>query len=261
MNISQGTEVEVSVIMPLYNGADYVIDAVKSVLAQTYRNFELILIDDCSKDDGLMRVKKTFADERIRCFVNQENKGVAYTRNYGVSQAKGKWIAFLDSDDLWDRYKLEKQMKLVSDFPQVKLCFTGSGFITETGEGYDYILHVPERITLKEVLKQNLISCSSVLVDKDLYMKYPMPEIGKMHEDFASWIGILRETGCAYGIDEPLLKYRITSGSKSGNKIKAAMMNWNTYRYVGLNLFEAIYYMIIYSIRSLKKYRSIKRSS
>lgn len=249
----------VSIIMPAYNCEKYLRSAVESVKAQTYKDWVLYIIDDCSTDNTLLLAKDLEStDERIKVFHNEDNSGVAKTRNWGIKKAESEWIAFLDSDDMWEPKKLEKQIRLLEINPEAKLLFTGSGFINENGEKIDYILHVPMKVNRKELLKQNLISCSSVLVKRDLILKYSMPEKGMMHEDFASWLRILDEEPYAYGIDEPLLIYRRSEGSKSGNKAKAAKMNWNTYRYVGLNPVEAAYYMCWYTMRGIMKYRHLK---
>lgn len=249
----------VTIVMPAYNCEKYLKGAVESVIAQTYENWELFIIDDYSTDNAFSLAKDLAStEERIKVFHNEKNSGVAKTRNWGVREAQSEWIAFLDSDDMWKPDKLEKQIRLSETNPKAKLLFTGSGFINERGEKIDYILHVPERINRKELLRQNLISCSSVLVKRDLMLKYPMPEKGMMHEDFASWLEILKEEKYAYGIDEPLLIYRRSEGSKSGNKAKAAKMNWNTYQYVGLNPIEAAYYMCWYTMRGIMKYRHLK---
>ena len=126
----------------------------------------------------------------------------------------------------------------------------------EDGNPIGWQLHVPKMIKYRELLKQNLISNSSVLIRKDLYSKYYA--IGDdMHEDFSIWLQVLKSGIIAYGIDKPLLQYRISRKSKSGNKLKAARMNWNTYRYIGLNPIESFYYMIWYTIRGILKYRHI----
>ena len=133
--------------------------------------------------------------------------------------------------------------------------FSGSSFMDESSTPLDYYLTVPEAITYKELLKQNIISCSSVLIRKTLLKNYPMEHASKMHEDFAVWLQILRyETDFAYGINEPLLIYRISSTSKSGNKIKAGLMTFRVYRYLGIHFVPAFYYWICYFIRSVKKY-------
>lgn len=249
----------VAIIMPAYNCEKYMRSAVESVKAQTYTDWTLFIIDDCSTDrTRILAEELAETDERIVVKHNKKNTGVAKTRNRGVREADSEWIAFLDSDDLWRPDKLEKQIKLSEKISTANLIFTGSGFIKENGEKINYILHVPEKINRKELLKQNLISCSSVLINRDLMLKHPMPEKEMIHEDFASWLRILDEEEYAYGIDEPLLIYRRSESSKSGNKAKAAKMNWNTYRNVEISPVKAAYYMCWYVIKGLMKYRHLK---
>ena len=249
----------VTIIMPAYNCERFLRDAVESVKEQTYTDWKLLIIDDCSKDrTKALAEKLANSDDRIIVLHNKENSGVSKTRNRGIQESESEWIAFLDSDDMWEPEKLEKQFNLIAQKPEAKLLFTGSGFMKESGERLEFILHVPEQIDRRELLKQNLISCSSVLVKRESLLKHPMPEKKDMHEDFTVWLSILREEQYAYGIDEPLLIYRRSENSKSGNKLKAARMNWNAYREVGLGVFEATYYMCWYVIRALKKYSKLK---
>lgn len=245
----------ISIIMAAYNAEKTIAMAIRSVLAQTYTNWELIVIDDCGKDNTV-DVVRSFDDPRIRLTHNPCNKGVSYTRQRGVEEAKGKWIAVLDSDDAWEADKLEKQVALQKE-KNAQLIFTASRFMDAEGAPINWILHAPEEINYRQLLKQNLVSNSSVLVRKELYQKHYVMGDG-MHEDFACWLNILRSGVKAYGVDEPLLIYRLSSSSKSGNKIKAAKMNWRTYRAVGLDVFSAAYYMAWYTVKSLLKYRHLR---
>lgn len=249
----------VTIIMPAYNCEKYLRQAVESVIAQTYRDWTLLIIDDCSKDrTAVLAESLAIQDHRITVLHNKHNLGVSGARNRGIKAANSEWIAFLDSDDLWEPNKLKKQFDLLTRYSSAKLLYTGSAFMKEDGERINYVLHVPERITRRELLKQNLLSCSSSLVKRHLLLKYPMPEKGEIHEDFVVWLKILEEEQYAYGIDEPLLVYRRSEGSKSGNKLKAAKMNWNTYRTIGLNPVAAAYYMCWYAIRGLMKYKNLR---
>lgn len=250
----------ISIIMPAYNSEQYIGDAISSVIAQTYQKWELIIIDDASKDNTANIVKEFMKqDNRIRFYKNEKNNGVSATRNTGISLSIGEWIAFLDSDDLWVPNKLEKQIKLKNNNKQANFIFTGSSYIDENSNPYLYELEIPEKVKYKDLLKQNIISCSSVLVKKQCLSGIKM-ERDNMHEDFAMWLKILKNEPWAYGINEPLLIYRLSKSSKSGNKIKAAKMTVEVYRYMGLNLFQLMYYVISYIIKSLKKYRKIKSS-
>ena len=251
---------KISIIMPAYNCKNYIRQAVDSVKRQTYPDWELLILNDASSDGtGEAAAKLAKEDDRIRYLENEANLGVAGTRMRGVQMAEGSWIAFLDSDDCWNEDKLEKQMQLIQRVTDAAIVFTGSAFMNEQGEKSSYILHVPERVSYKELLKQNIISCSSVLVKKELVLKYGMPD-GDLHEDFALWLQILRNGGNAFGIDEPLLIYRVSVGSKSGNKLHAAQMQMRVFRFVGLKKWKAMYYMMWYTALNVKKYMAIKRS-
>ena len=243
----------ISIIMAAYNAENTIEKAVMSVIAQTYTQFELIIINDCSTDKTLSIIKKFEAfDKRILLINNPYNRGVSDTRRYGLEKARGEWIAILDSDDAWAADKLEKQIRLQKE-KNADLVYTGSAFMDSSGNSIEWYLHVPLEIGYRQLLKQNLISNSSALVRKELYMQY-YASGDNMHEDFATWLRILKTGRKAYGIDEPLLIYRFMRKSKSGNKLIAAKMNWNTYRYIGLDVVSRMYYMIWYMLNGLKKY-------
>ena len=247
----------ISIIMAVYNAERTIEQAIKSVLNQTYSDFELLVVNDCSKDKTVILVENFAAnDSRVRLISNDVNRGVSYTRKHGLDEAKGSWIAILDSDDAWTPEKLEKQIARQKE-TDADLLFTGSAFMDSDGQAIDWYLPAPAELTYRQLLKQNVLSNSSALVRKELYaMHYAIGD--RMHEDFAIWLSILKEGKKACGVDEPLLIYRIAKSSKSGNKIKAAKMNWNTYRYVGLNLIETVYYECWYAINGLLKYRNLK---
>lgn len=249
----------VSIIMAAYNAEKTIELAIESVLNQTYSNFELLVINDCSKD-GTAKLVEDFSakDNRVRLISNEKNSGVSFTRKHGLEEANGSWIAILDSDDTWAPEKLEKQIEL-QNRTNADLLFTGSAFMDSEGRPIDWYLHAPAEATYRQLLKQNVLSNSSALVRKELYAKHYAVGDG-MHEDFAIWLSILKEGKKAYGVDEPLLIYRIAKSSKSGNKIKAAKMNWNTYRYVGLNVVEAAYYEAWYMFKNVMKYANLKFS-
>lgn len=247
----------ISVIMAAYNAETTIVRAIESVLNQTYPHFELLVVNDCSTDRTAELVKKIEArDKRVRLISNQKNSGVSFTRKHGLDEARGEWIAILDSDDAWAPEKLEKQIALQEKM-NGDLLFTGSAFMDANGQPIDWYLHAPAEVAYRQLLKQNILSNSSALVRKELYAKYYAVGDG-MHEDFAIWLGILKEGKKAYGVDEPLLIYRIAKSSKSGNKVKAAKMNWNTYRHIGLNPLSALYYECWYVVKGLLKYKNLK---
>ncbi|PAK35391.1 glycosyltransferase family 2 protein [Peribacillus simplex] len=250
----------ISIIMPAYNCEKYIKEAIISVTKQTYQIWELIVIDDGSSDNTVRIVEELLNhDERIRLYINEKNQGVSATRNRGILLANGEWVAFLDSDDMWQKTKLENQMinaqKLSAEF-----LFTGSSYINDDGDNYQGIFEVPEKVDYWKLRTQNVISCSSVLIKKKFFENIKM-EKDDMHEDYAVWLRVLKTGVFAYGINEPLLIYRISRNSKSGNKIKTIKMTYKVFRFVGINQVGSVYFMVRHIIGSLKKYRKIKIKS
>ena len=248
----------VSVIMPAYNAERFIQTAIESVLAQTFQDFELIIVDDCSTDQtNDLICSYALKDARIVALQNAENFGVAATRNYAMSKARGEWIAFLDSDDLWRRDKLEKQMALIKEHPEAIVSYTASSFIDPKGTAYKYVLQAEPQIDYKRLLRMNLMSCSSVVVRRDIMIQFGIIS-EQMHEDYSTWLNILRKVPYAYGINEPLLIYRLSKNSKSGSRIKSARMIYTSYRYIGYSSIISALLMIRYSFYSIKKHMMIK---
>lgn len=247
----------ISIIMAAYNAEKTIGMAIDSVLSQTYVNFELIIINDCSKDNTLKIIEEySLADPRVKVISNSKNSGVSITRLNGLKASTGEWIAILDSDDAWMPEKLEKQIKLQRQ-TNADVVYTGVTYMDSDGSPIDWVLHIPFEIGYKKLLKQNLITNSSAIVRKKLFESHYA--IGDdMHEDFALWLNILKTGIKAYGIDEPLIIYRVSTNSKSGNKLKSAIMNWKTYRYMKMNIFSSAYYMVWYTINGILKYKNLK---
>lgn len=255
---NHGNEQElISIVMPAYNCEKYIKDAIKSVMNQTYKNWELIVLDDGSKDNTVNIINGLAAqDKRIKFYQNEKNQGVSATRNRGVSLAQGEWIAFLDSDDMWKKEKLTKQM-ILKNKVNAEFVFTGSSYINEMGSSYKGIFEVPIQVDYKKLRTHNVISCSSVLVKKKFFQNIKM-EKDDMHEDYAVWLRILKQGVTAYAVNEPLLIYRISRNSKSGNKFKTIEMTYKVFRFIGINPIGAAYFMTRHVIGSLMKYRKIK---
>ena len=258
---SNSGDFAISVVMPAFNAEKTIAQAIQSVLDQTYTILELIVVNDASSDNTL-QIAQQFAREDVRVHVitNETNLGVSGSRNRGIALSHGDWIAFLDSDDMWQPDKIEKQCVALSNDESSVLCFTGSSFIDERGIPYGYTLKVPEQICYQELLKQNLISCSSVLAKKNVLERYPMIRDPMIHEDYVTWLRILRTIPYATGVNEPLLIYRIGRHSKSGNKIRAAKMQWRTYATAGVGKMTAVRYFAVYACRNLRKYLRIHNS-
>lgn len=252
--------ITVSVVMPAYNCEKTINEAVESVLNQTYSDFELLIIEDCSKDQTRKVAERLASkDARVKLLINEKNSGASYSRNRGVKEAKGEWIAFLDSDDMWKADKLEKQLEFAHNNQETVLFYTASEFMTEDGKRYSYIMEAQKKISYKELLRKNLVSCSSVLVKSEVMKKIEMPG-DEMSEDYFTWLKITRDYGYACGLNEPLLVYRLMGESKSSNRLKAARMTYNTYRAIGYNLLMSAWLVFKYTFYSVTKRRKIKRN-
>jgi len=244
-------EILVSVIIPAYNCTAYIGKALDSALAQNVP-LEIIVIDDCS-GDGLDRLMEAYeADPRVRYLKNEENLGVAQTRNKGVRLARGTYIAFLDADDYWEPEKLKKQLKRMEETATV-ICSTGRELMKPDGTLTGHVIPVKTEYTFRDMLGQNLINCSSAVIRRDVALEFPMRH-DDGHEDYLMWLEVLRKykKGCA--VNEPLLKYRVVSDSKSGSKWNSAKMTYRTYRYMGFGRCRALIHFLFYAFHGIKKY-------
>lgn len=241
----------VSVVMPAYNCEKFIEEAIRSVLMQTVP-LELIIVEDQSKDGTKEKIMPFLQDERVHYIVNDTNLGVAKSRNRAIELAKGTYIAFLDADDKWTENKLELQVKLMED-KQAVLSSTARELIDEEGKSMGKVIPIQEEITYSDLLKSNTINTSGAMIRATVAKKYLMVQ-DHLHEDYILWLNVLKEYKVAYGINEPLLKYRVMKGTKSGNKLKSAKMTWGVYRYMGLNIVKSIYYFIHYAIAGVIKY-------
>jgi len=235
--------------MPAYQAEATIEESIKSVIAQTFQDWELIIVNDYSTD-STSQIVKAFANEDSRIFIytNECNLGVAQTRNRGVSLAKGEYIAFLDSDDLWQADKLKKQVAFMTENNAV-ISYTATTYIYE-GRISSYVLKAKRELTYRDLLKRNLMSCSSVIVRCDVMINFPL---GFMHEDYAVWLRILKKYGYALGLNEPLLIYRLCNKSKSAKRFSSAKMIFNAYRQVGYGKVASMLLMLRYSIHSITK--------
>ena len=244
-------EITVSVIIPAYNCQSTLKKAIDSVLMQKVP-LELIVVDDCSKEDLDPVMEEYQKDDRVIYIKNEQNMGVAASRNKGISLAKGDYIAFLDSDDWWSEGKLVAQLERMQK-DQTVLCSTGRQLRTFQGEDMGRYIPVKEIVTYKDMLRHNSIACSSVLVKKTVIQEFPM-EHDECHEDYITWLLILQKYGKASGINEPYLQYRMSKDSKSGNKLKSAKMTFQVYRHMGYGMLRSCIYFCSYAIQGIKKY-------
>ena len=245
---------KVSVIMPNYNGEKFLKETIDSVLSQTYQNLELIFIDDCSTD-GSLEIVKSIKDDRLIILSTEENGGAAKARNKGIDYATGKWLAFLDSDDLWTSDKLSRQLSFMVE-KDVAFSFTHYDVINELGEKQTEFRPKKTEYTYKQILKHNSIGCLTVVVDVEKVGKVYMPEEAVKREDFAAWISVLEKGEKAYCLDQTLAKYRLHANSVSSKKVKMIKYQWRVLRKVfKFNPFKAVFYLVCWAVSGVFKYR------
>ncbi|EAC8844357.1 glycosyltransferase family 2 protein [Listeria monocytogenes] len=218
----------VSIIMPCYNSANVIDMSIQSILSQSYQNFQLIIVDDYSSDHSIEKIKAYLSDHRIQLVQLPRNMGVANARNVGIKHSLGRFIAFLDSDDVWQPEKLKKQVSMIesTDAPLVYSAY--HTFLENTNEPLKKI-QVPEFIDYEGLLRNTIIGCLTVMVDRNKTGEFEMPDIPG-GEDTATWLNILKSSGGAVGTNESLAYYRVSSTSLSGNKWRMAWRTWRMYR-------------------------------
>jgi len=243
----------VSIITPSYNSEKFIEDCVNSVLSQSYTDWELLIVDDCSNDNSRDIISELAAkDGRIKPIFLEKNVGAAEARNVAIRQAKGKYIAFLDSDDLWESQKLEKQLSFMKD-KDIAFSFSTYQLISEDGENLTNIIKAPQKMTYHSYLKNTIIGCLTVIIDRKKTGDFEMPNIRSSH-DMALWLLIMKRGFSAYGLDENLAKYRVVSSSNTANKTKAAKEVWDVYRKVEkLNIFYSAICFFGYAFNAIKK--------
>lgn len=242
----------VSIVVPVYNAERFLPETIGLVQKQTYRDWELILVDDCSSDNGAAIVRQYAKDDtRIRLIQQEVNAGAARSRNLGISQANGRYLCFLDADDIWTSQKLEKELAYMKE-KKAAFVFTGYEFADAKGEGLGKIVHVPEAISYEQALKNTTIFTSTVMIDRDKIADTDiyMPQIAS--EDTATWWHILKKYQIGYGLDENLVRYRRTEGTLSSNKLVAIQRIWGLYRrQEKLSWCKSIYCMFFWAFRAV----------
>lgn len=246
----------VSVIMPAYNSGRTVEESINSVLNQTYKDFEIIVVNDCSTDNTAQIVTEMVKkDKRIKFYNNPENCGVSKTRNFAISQAKGEWIAFLDSDDLWRETKLELQLEL-ADKEGADIVYSSYSMVDINGEKKCNDFIVSPVTDFEKMLVRNEIGCLTAMVKTEVMKNYTFSG-DFAHEDYVLWMSILK-SGCkAAGHTSVLADYRVYPGTRSANKFRAAKNRWLIYRNnLGLSVFKSFVSLVKYMFNGLKKYKS-----
>lgn len=246
---------KVSIITPLYNAERYVSETIDSVLNQSYTNWEMILVDDCSTDKSVYFVEKfQEKDERILLLKNKSNMGSGLSRNRAIDAASGDIIAFLDSDDIWHPEKLSKHLDFMEKNSSV-FSHTSYGFIDEEGKKIKSTFHVSnEPVDYKKLLKRTEISCLTAMFDVHKIGKMHMPSLPKA-QDYALWLDILKLGYVSDPLDEELAFYRQHSASTTSNKWKHILGHWNFLKNrEKLSLIASTYYTITWAIGGFVKY-------
>lgn len=244
----------VSIIMPNYNSKKYVEQTINSVISQTYQNWELLFVDDCSTD-GSLEIVRSFGDERIKIFQNETNSGAAVSRNYALREAKGKWIAFLDSDDLWEPTKLSEQLAFMVENGYDFTC-THYSTLNENNNASSIFAPKKDVYTYKDILRHCYIGCLTVVYNAESLGKVDMPTNAEKREDLACWLRILKKGTNVVCLHKNLATYKIHQNSVSTNKLKMAKYQWNVYRKVErINCFKSLFYLACWAIKGILKYR------
>ncbi len=241
----------VSIIMPLYNGADFLESTVHSVQAQTVSDWELIIIEDCSTDESRSLAERLAAeDPRIRLLKNPRNMGTAASRMKGIRESRGQWLAFLDCDDLWLPDKLEKQLPLLETADVV---YSSYQMIDENDRTIR-VYRTRNTVNFELMLEENYIGCSSVILRRELF-DYIGFRKDFYHEDYVLWLELIQQGAIFCGIDEVLMQYRLRRNARSSGKLKCAVERWRIYRqFLELPLWKSLICFLRYGWNGLRKY-------
>ena len=243
---------KVSIIVPMYNAEKFIGKTIESVLAQTYQNWEMLIMNDVSTDNSLAIVSLyAKKDERIKIVNTEKNVGVVKGRNFLIDLASGKYIAFLDADDYWHNEKLEKQIKFMKE-KNASISCTEYTRVKENEEKINDVI-IKEEISYNDMLKNNYLGCLTVIYDANKIGKRYFKELEK-NEDYVLWLEIVKDVNTIYGLKENLAYYRVLDNSRSSNKVKTAKVRWEIYRKIEkLSLLKSLYYFLHYAIRAVLK--------
>ena len=234
----------VSIITPTYNCAKFIGATIESVLNQTYQNFEMIIVDDASKDNT-EEVVKSFKDKRIKYIRLSKNSGPAVARNRAMEEARVKYMAFLDSDDLWKREKLEKQINFIKK-NKYKIICSDYEQIDEEGNKLNKIIPCKKKVNYNGILLSCPVGNSTVFYDVSKLGKFKVPNIRKRNDD-ALWLQILKKEEYMYGQKEVLMEYRIRQNSVSSNKLSLIKYHWQLYREIEhLSIARSIFHIVVW---------------
>lgn len=245
----------VSIIMPSYNSSCWIKETIACIQAQTYSDWELLITDDASSDNSAEIIQaEAQKDSRIHFYQFEENMGAGKARNNSLSHASGRFISYLDADDLWVTDKLEKQLKYMQEH-DLAMCYADYDIVSDNGE-FRKSIRVPDSVTYEQFLRRPLTCTHTVMfdtqkVDKKLLV---MPDV-RRGQDAAAWLQVLRAGHVGYAMHEPVAKYRRHEGSLSSNKLTAIKRTWYLYREIEhLSLPHACICFVSYAFNAVKKY-------
>ena len=245
----------VSIIIPLYNAEKYIEETLRSVDAQDYSDKEIIVVDDCSQDSSAEIVKKLQKNmPYLRYHKLEKNSGVAIARNTAIKLAKGRFIAFVDSDDIWKPGKLSKQLELFTQHPGCPLTYTAIDYIDENSQPLKGKRSLKDRVSFNYILRTTGIATSTVSIDRDVVPDVVMPN-RRSAEDYSLWLSILKKYGDAYGLNEALTSYRISSTSISSNRVGEVKYFYDVQvNDIHLSKMLAAFNTICYILNAVKKH-------
>ena len=243
----------VSVIMPCYNMERFIAESIRSVMQQSYENWELLIVDDASTDRTAACIQDFCRqDNRIHLKVKPKHSGIADSRNQCLAMAQGRFLAFLDSDDVWYPNKLEHQLSFMTEH-HIGFSYSSYNCIDEAGCDLGKTVRAAGNLDYEAYLRNTIIGCSTVMVDTTIVGSVTVPDF-RTSEDTATWLNLLRKGFLAYAIEQPLTSYRIRRKSASSNKLKASTDLWRVYRQQEkLSLFKAMRCFISYAFNAIKK--------
>jgi len=243
----------VSIITASYNSQPYIAHTIRSVQQQTYTNWEMIIVDDCSTDNSLELIEEFLKDPRVKLLRHNKNKGIVAARNYAIERSGGNIIAILDSDDIWMPYKLERQIAIYRKTPGTAMVYSDYDYINDDGQSLNKIIRAPAKVGYYDILKSCSIGCLTSTYNVDVLGKIYFRQHG--HEDYILWLDILKRGFEAINAGEILARYRITRNSISSNKVRAAKWQFKIYRNIeGLSLFKTLYYFSWYTFKGIRKH-------
>jgi len=243
-------EVLVSVVMPARDGERYIVEAIESVINQTYIHWELLIVNDGSCD-GTLDIAQKYAkgNDKVKVLSVPEPSGVAKARNYGISESRGQYVAFLDADDVWLPMKLEEQINFMK-LNKCVLCFSAYEKVDKQSCRIEMI-GVPDKVAYSELLKTNVIGCMTGVYDVTYFGRVFMP-LNTKREDYAFWLMLLKKVEFAYGINKPLAKYRVHDASATYKKRKIVGQIWELFRKIEkLSVLQSMYYFTHYGVRGV----------